>query len=124
MDMRTDMRKHRKRLLLAALLLLCCLVVSGCLGQRERPRDLLIRSYPSPDGTHTMNVYRNDDGATVDWATTVSVVEIATGREWNIYFHYHEYEPDSIAWLDNEHVQINDITLNIHTEYYESFDYR
>ena len=115
---------ERKRLLLVGLLLLCCLVVSGCFGQRGRPRELLTRSIPSPDGAYKMNVYRNDGGATVDWSTTISVVEIATGHERNVYFHYHEYEPNSIIWLDDEHVQINDITLNIHTEYYESFDYR
>ena len=35
-----------------------------------------------------MNVYRNDGGATVDWSITISVVEIATGHERNVYFQF------------------------------------
>ena len=112
----------RKRVLTLCLLLILCAVLSSCFGGRGRPRDQLVSSVASPDGKLTLNVYRSDGGATVDWSTTVSAADNASGEEWNIYFHYHEYAPTYVGWLDNEHVRINGITLNVYTDYYESFD--
>ena len=111
-----------KRVLVICALLICCFTLSGCFGGQERPRGELLQSIPSPDGKHVMNVYRSSGGATVDWSTTVSVTDAAEGKERNIYYHYHEYEPESVAWLDNKYVQINAVRLNIHTDYFESFE--
>ena len=108
---------------LAACLVLCFVAVSVCSIGGERPRDRLIRSVPSPDGALELRVYRNNGGATVDWSVTVSVLDRANGRERNVYFHYHEYEPSAVYWLDNERVRIGDTVMNVRTDYYESFAY-
>ena len=69
-----------------------------------------------------MNIYRNNGGATVDWSTTISIQEIGAQTERNIYFHYHEENPDEAVWVDNDTVRVNGLELNIYKDYYESFD--
>jgi hypothetical protein len=96
------------------------ILFTGCAHQR--PRDELITSVPSPDGIHMMKIYRNNGGATVDWSTTISIQKVGSSTEKNVYFHYHEKDPDEAVWVDNDTVRINGMELDIHNEYYESFD--
>ena len=91
----------------------------GCAAQR--PREELISSLASPDGTHIMNVYKNSGGGTSDWSTTIAIQDVATSKEKNVYFHYHEEAPDEAVWVDNDTVRINGMELNL-SDYYESFD--
>ena len=103
------------------LITLAAVLLSSCAAMR--PRDELMSSVPSPNGKHIMNIYRNNGGATTDWSTTVSISFPASGKEKNVYFHYHEEYPDEAVWIDNETVRINGIELNIYDDYYESFEY-
>lgn len=96
------------------------MLCAGCANQR--PRDELISSITSPDGIHIMNIYRNNGGATVDWSTTISIQKVGALTERNIYFHYHEKNPDEAVWVDNDTVRVNGLELNIYKDYYESFD--
>ena len=112
-----------KRRHLICFTLLAFLIVMLCAGcANQRPRDELISSITSPDGIHIMNIYRNNGGATVDWSTTISIQEIGAQTERNIYFHYHEENPDEAVWVDNDTVRVNGLELNIYKDYYESFD--
>ena len=103
--------------LIAAVMFLAC---TGC--ARQRPRELLISSVVFPDGMHCMHIYRNNRGATVDWSTTITIQNTETAAEKNIFFHYHEQEPDEAVWVSNDTVRINGMKLNICNDYYESFD--
>ncbi|KMK95309.1 hypothetical protein VL03_10700 [Rossellomorea marisflavi] len=81
----------------------------------------LITEETSPDGRYTVQTFRNNGGATVDYA----VLGVLTFNEKdrgvkNIYWQYHE-EEGKVSWVDDDTVQINDQVLHVPDEVY---DYR
>ena len=110
--------KRRNCICFVVIMLVMISLFVGC----QRPRDELVESIASPDGNHVMKIYRNNGGATVDWSTTVSIQDAGSMKENNIYFHYHEKDLDEAVWVDNDTVRINGMELNIHNDYFESFE--
>lgn len=76
-----------------------------------------IDSLDSPNGEYTLKAYRYSGGATMDWSLRVEVVNNNTNKKINIYWKYHEKDAD-MKWIDNETVEINEVILNIHKDYY------
>ena len=81
--------------------------------------ETLISSIKSPDDKYTLNLYLNSGNATVDFSVR-GELENKFGMKKNIYQNYHEKE--CIAeFKDNDTVEINGETLNIHRD---KFDWR
>lgn len=74
----------------------------------------------SPDATYTVTAYRNNGGATTDFAVLCTVKNNVTGKERNIYWNYHCRTAD-IRWLDRKTVCINGVELNVK---WDSYDWR
>lgn len=97
-------------------LLAAFLLFSGC--AKQRPREELIGSLMSPDEAHAMYIYRNGaEGG--ERSVTVTIEDVETLREKDIYYHSPETEPEEAVWIDNETVRINGIELNIYSGFYE-----
>ena len=80
----------------------------------------LIKTVDSPDGKYEIVVYRNNGGATVDYALLCSVRSTANGKEKNIYWDYPYQEP-VIQWENNNVVVINGHSLDVKKD---TYDYR
>ena len=102
------------------LIVLAC-ICSGC--SANRPRVKLISTILSPDGKHSINIYFNRFGATVDDSITATIIDHERSKEWNIFFHYHLHDTPEHIWLTNDTVMIEGHKLNIYKDYYETFEY-
>ncbi|MBQ3022986.1 MAG: hypothetical protein IJD91_06705 [Clostridia bacterium] len=78
----------------------------------------LINKSTSSDNKYTIKAYRNNGGATVDWAVLCTLTDNETKNTKNIYWQYHEKEA-TIEWIDNDTVKINNITLNLPDDTYD-----
>lgn len=87
--------------------------------QRLEGQEILVVS-PSPNAAYTITAYRNNGGATADYAVLCAVKNNQTGKERNIYWNYHCDQAD-IRWLDDQTVSINGVVLDVRKDRY---DYR
>lgn len=78
----------------------------------------LINESASSDNDYTIRAYRNDGGATVDWAVLCTLTDNKTRKTKNIYWQYREKDA-IIEWVDNDTVKINNITLKLPDDTYD-----
>jgi len=74
----------------------------------------------SPDGNYTVTAYRNNGGATTDYAILCNVENNETGKKRNIYWNY-RCDSAYMEWTDENTVMINGIELDVTKD---SYDYR
>lgn len=72
----------------------------------------------SDNGSLSVCVYRNNGGATTDYALLCTVKADNSGFERNIYWDY-PYKDPEVSWLDDDTVIINGKTLNIYEDHYD-----
>ena len=108
------------------LLLLCIICLIGYSAnwcffdiQRLNGQELISES-KSPDGTYLVKAYRNNQGATSDFAVLCTLENISDGNVKNIYWH-DACDSADIKWMDDDTVKINGITLQLP---YQTYDYR
>jgi len=107
-------------ILLPVLLLLAAFVYWAFFDIQRIRGDELLYTLVSPDGKNTLYIYRNNGGATTDFAVLGTVRSNRFGFRRNIYWQYRR--SDAVAyWVDNDTVVINGVTLDVWREYY---DYR
>ena len=90
------------------------------LAKMGKPGHELIKSIDSPDNRHTMDIYLYNGGATMDWSTIIYIVDNTSGNERELYFQYHEQEPNEAVWIDSQTVRINGMELDIEQDKYDS----
>lgn len=73
----------------------------------------------SPDEKYTLEAYRTEPGATVDFSVKVYLID--DGKKELIYNEYHQ-DQANIIWIDNDNVSINEKTLNLSMG--ETYDWR
>ena len=78
----------------------------------------IISESTSPDNKFIIKAYKNNGGATVDWAVLCTLTDNSNNKTKNIYWRYHEKNAN-IKWIDNDTVEINGITLNIPEDTYD-----
>lgn len=88
---------------------------SGCSFVQE---DLLLTT-TSPNNTYTVEAYKANGGATVDFSIKVYLID--NKNKLLIYNKYHDYDAD-IKWIDNDIISINGITLDLSKG--ETYDWR
>lgn len=88
------------------------------ISQKDNGETLLMTS-ESPDGQYTVEAYKTEPGATVDFS--IKVYMVANNDKTIIYNAYHEYEA-SIYWISNSEISINGKTLNLSKG--ETYDWR
>ncbi len=88
---------------------------SGCSFVQE---DLLLTT-TSPNNTYTVEAYKANGGATVDFSIKVYLID--NKNKLLIYNKYHDYDAD-IKWIDNDIISINAITLDLSKG--ETYDWR
>lgn len=76
----------------------------------EEKGETLLQTSVSPNGTYTIEAYRTEPGATVDYS--IKVYLIGEDKKMLIYNAYHEFTV-TIEWVSDEAVIINDRKLNI-----------
>lgn len=90
------------------------------LGVSQRnTQETFITSSISPDGEYTLEAYKTEPGATVDFSIKV-YIKTDSNKEL-IYNAYHEYNV-KILWISNSKVSINGKTLDLSKN--ETFDWR
>ena len=119
------MRKHVFAII-TILLLLVALLICACffsiwniVRAQENNEETFLLSTQSPDGKYTLEAYKTEPGATVDYS--IKVYLMSDEKKELIYNAYHEKEV-SIVWMDNEHVDINGKALNLSVG--EKYDWR
>ena len=90
------------------------------IAKMGKPGHELIESIVSPDNRHTMDIYLYNGGATMDWSTIIYIVDNTSGNERELYFQYHEKEPNEAVWIDSQTVRINGMELDIEQDKYDS----
>lgn len=88
---------------------------SGCSFVQE---DFLLTT-TSPNNTYTVEAYKANGGATVDFSIKVYLID--NKNKLLIYNKYHDYDAD-IKWIDNDIISINAITLDLSKG--ETYDWR
>ncbi len=101
---------------LTALFIIAIILIAN--PQKNTPETHLQTSV-SPNGIYTLEAYRTEPGATVDFSIKVYFIE--RNRKVLIYNAYHECYAN-IIWIDNDTVCINEKTLNISAG--ETYDWR
>ena len=109
-----------------AFLILVCMIVCGykfyksytsiegikgeeCIGKKR-----------SPDNRYEAQAFRNNGGATTDYAVLVVLIDLKNGTEKNIFWDYHcDYV--EMKWNSNNIIEINGIVLKVPDQVY---DYR
>lgn len=81
--------------------------------------ETLIDSSISPDGKYTLEAYKTESGATVDFSIKVYIR--TDHSKQLIYNAYHEYNVE-IEWISNSQVSINGKILDLSKN--ETFDWR
>ncbi len=114
---------RKKILFITCLILLFCLasilVPSIKLGLTQNNlEESLLLSSESPNGQYTIEAYRTEPGATVDFSIKVYLIE---NEKVLIYNAYHEYEAE-ILWITNSKVSINGKILDLTKK--EKYDWR
>ena len=104
--------------LLALLLLVYMLPILRISSSQTSDQETLLMVSQSPDDKYSLEAYRTEPGATVDFSIKVYVVN---NNKSIIYDAYHEYEAE-IVWLDNTTVSINGKSLDISQG--ERYDWR
>lgn len=79
-----------------------------------------IRKIRSPDSRYEAQVFRNNGGATTDYAVLVVLVDLKSRTEKNIFWEYH-CDKAEIEWHSKNKIEINGIVLKVPNEVY---DYR
>lgn len=74
----------------------------------------------SPNGRYQVEAYRNNGGATTDYAVLVVLSDLKEGSQKNIFWDYHCDEA-KMKWHSNDEVEINGILLRVPKDVY---DYR
>lgn len=110
-------KKHWKKLLLLISVMLFFGLFNSRFVMLNLPTGDYIDSLDSPNGDYTLKAYRYSGGATMDWSLRVEVINNRTKKKTNIYWKYHEKDVD-MSWIDSENVEINEVKLNIHKDYY------
>lgn len=88
------------------------------ISQNNRAESFLLSSV-SPEGDYTLEAYKTEPGATVDFSVKVYIVN---GKDKDlIYNAYHEYQAE-IFWISKCKVSINGKTLDLSKG--ETFDWR
>lgn len=107
------MKKIIVAILLALVVLYGVFIVGTSLvlgtSQKQQQETFLVSS-TSPDEKYTLEAYRTEPGATVDFS--VKVYLVAEKDRTLVYNAYHQSTAD-ILWIDNETVSINEKILNI-----------
>ena len=80
------------------------------------PTGTLIASYPSPDGTFTVNVYECESNATS--ANSLRAEVVTEGKTRNIYWQYDE-SLYSVEWISEKVVSINGVQLDVLSDIYD-----
>ncbi len=86
--------------------------------QANAPETFLCSSV-SPDEKYTLEAYKTQPGATVDFS--IKVYLKTDNKKKLIYNAYHEYEVE-LEWISNSQVSINGKTLDLSKN--ETFDWR
>ncbi|MBQ7203617.1 MAG: DUF5412 domain-containing protein [Eubacterium sp.] len=82
----------------------------------------LIKESVSPNNTYTVEAYRNNGGATTDFAVLCTLhYNDDSKKDRNIYWDYHYSEAD-IEWVDDDTVIINGKTIDDVTK--DKYDFR
>lgn len=101
--------------LIAAIFASMFYLFSGCSFVQE---DLLLTT-KSPNNAYTVEAYKTNGGATVDYS--IKVYLINNNNKLLIYDKYHDYDAD-IKWINNDIIYINGITLDLSKG--ETYDWR
>lgn len=96
--------------LLVLLLRVYILPILRILNSQTNDKETLLMVSQSPDGKYSLEAYRTEPGATVDFSIRVYVVN--DNKKSIIYDAYHEHEAE-IIWVDNTTVSINGKTLDM-----------
>ena len=117
------MKQSMKRIIICSILLITTFVLISCSENDISPLQEIegqefINETISPDNKYTIKAYKNNGGATVDWAVLCTLTENETKKTKNIYWQYHE-ENAVIEWLNDDTVRINQVTLNLPDETYD-----
>ena len=115
--------RYMKRILTFLLMLICVFAFTSCGNEKIEPlQELkgqeLINESASSDNEYTIKAYRNNGGATVDWAVLCTLTDNKTKKIKNIYWQYREKDA-IIEWIDNDTVKINDVNLNLPDDTYD-----
>lgn len=97
------------------LLTISVLLTTGC-GSKD-----LIETIKSPNGEYEIRTYLHNCGATCDFGVSADLCN-KNDKCKEIYYCYHESE-SFVYWINNENVFINQKTLNIFKDKYDSMDY-
>ena len=82
-------------------------------------QEVFLLSSQSPDGKYTLEAYRKEPGATIDFSIKVYLIKDKNKKL--LYNAYHEYDAE-IIWIDNETVSINGKALNLYAG--DTYDWR
>lgn len=96
--------------LLVLLLRVYILPILRISNSQTNDKETLLMVSQSPDGKYSLEAYRTEPGATVDFSIRVYVVN--DNKKSIIYDAYHEHEAE-IIWVDNTTVSINGKTLDM-----------
>ncbi len=80
----------------------------------------LLETSESPDGEYEILVYRNDGGATTDYAILCVANHVDTGKKRNIYWQYKQSDV-KIEWITDKKVRIENEVLDVTKD---TYDYR
>ena len=99
------------------IILTLILILTGCdAGSKD-----LIEVIESPNGEYEIRTYLHNCGATCDFGVSADLCD-KNNKCKEIYFSYHE-NISFVYWIDEENVFINQKTLNIFKDKYDSLDY-
>ena len=106
-------------LVLAILVCVYLVFAIGLGASQTNNKETLLLSSTSPDGEYTVEAYRTEPGATVDFSVKVYLITLR--EKVLIYNAYHEYSAE-IMWVDNETISINGKVLNLSQN--DKYDWR
>lgn len=97
----------------------CANFIFNILGSNEEQAETLLQTSVSPNKTYTIEAYRTEPGATVDFS--VKAYLVTENEKILIYNSYHESNV-TINWISDTVVVINDKKLNLING--ETYDWR
>ena len=107
-------------ILIIGLFIRVCLIPIWNIGiSQENNQETFLLCSKSPDGKYTLEIYKTEPGATVDFS--IKVYLIKGEKKELVYNAYHEYQAD-IIWIDNGIVSINGKILDLSAG--EKYDWR
>ena len=111
-----------KKTMALLIALICALSIVSCSNKDDPLQKVkgqeLINESASPNNEYVIKAYRNNGGATVDWAVLCTLTDTKTKKTKNIYWQYHKSEA-IIEWVDGDTVKINHVTLNLPEDTYD-----